>query len=214
MKKTYETYLFDWDGTLGESLGVWLNAYKKVFAQYEIYPTDLDITKKVFGDWKGPVKLGVPEEELETYNQQLLRLVNDGMIHVELSPHVTEVLQKLHQGGAKLSIITTSRRATLESCKSFQQVRHYFNPIITQDDVVHGKPDPEIIFKALHELKAAIETAVIVGDTKKDIQAGNNAGIDSILFFPPFHQPYYDEAEIFSYNPTRVIADFSELIEE
>lgn len=52
----------------------------------------------------------------------------------------------------------------------------------------------------------------MIGDTEKDIAVANNAGIDSVLFYPPEHEEFYSLEKLKEHNPTYVISDFKELI--
>ena len=53
----------------------------------------------------------------------------------------------------------------------------------------------------------------MIGDTEKDVGAANNAGIDSILFFPPEHKRFYDIDKLKKHKPTHIVSDFRHIIE-
>lgn len=211
--KNYQYYLFDWDGCLAQTLKVWLDSYKEVFAEYGLQPSESDITSKVFGDWNGPLKVGLPQNKLDGYTQKLLQLVNSRLVHVELYPHVLEVIQELHNRGKKLAILSTSKRESIEPALKRYDLERYFEVILTAENVTNHKPDPEIIDKALHLLAGHKDQAVIIGDSKSDLGAAQNATIDSILFYPASHTLFYELDKLKDYHPTHVISDFKELLD-
>ena len=72
--KKYKLYLYDWDGCLAKTLNIWLDAYKKLFSEYGIQISEQTITTKVFGDWEGPKKVGIQDNE--KFTKELLNLVS------------------------------------------------------------------------------------------------------------------------------------------
>jgi phosphoglycolate phosphatase-like HAD superfamily hydrolase len=52
----------------------------------------------------------------------------------------------------------------------------------------------------------------MVGDSASDIGAANNAGVDSILFFPPSHSRFYDIEKLKNLQPTYIIEDFRDIV--
>jgi HAD superfamily hydrolase (TIGR01549 family) len=209
--KTYENILFDWDGCLAQTLSLWLEAYKAVFAEYDVYPRDREITEKVLGDWQGPGELGV--KDIVGFGKELIKRVGQKYPKVELYDHAYEVLEILKMRGKKLALLTTSNRATLELALENTEVKKYFEVILTGDDVKRHKPDSEMIDKALVSLGGSRETSVIIGDSKHDLGAANNAKIDSILFYPKNHEPFYDLENLKLFHPTHIISNLGRLTE-
>ena len=54
----------------------------------------------------------------------------------------------------------------------------------------------------------------MLGDSEKDVRAAHNAGIDSILFFPPEHNDYYSLEELAADKPTHIIHSWRELLNQ
>jgi HAD superfamily hydrolase (TIGR01509 family) len=52
----------------------------------------------------------------------------------------------------------------------------FFNAVLTGDEVVNGKPDPEIVYKACEALSIKPQEALLIGDSTLDVQAGRAAG--------------------------------------
>ncbi len=67
---TVDTILFDWDGTLAQTLEVWLQTFKKAYSKVNVYPSDKDISSR-FGKWDAYIELGVEPKDVDTYNQHI-----------------------------------------------------------------------------------------------------------------------------------------------
>jgi pyrophosphatase PpaX len=207
--KTYENILFDWDGCLAQTLPLWLESYKAVFAEYDIFPKDKEITENVFGDWQGPGKLGV--KDIDGFGKKLISRVNRNYPFAKLYDHAQEVLDTLKMRGKKLALLTSASRTTLEPALKNTGVEKYFAVVLTGDDVKRHKPDPEMLNKALTQLGGSREMSVIIGDSKDDLGAANNVQIDSVLFYPEDHRLFYDLENLKFFRPTHIISNLSRL---
>ncbi len=57
-----------------------------------------------------------------------------------------------------------------------------FSVRVTADDVVHGKPDPEVFLKAAEKLGIAPADCAVIEDAKLGVDAANSAGMLSVGF--------------------------------
>jgi HAD superfamily hydrolase (TIGR01509 family) len=202
-------YLYDWDGCLAQTLSIWLSVYKKLFKQFHITIDEKTITNQVFGDWNGPKKFGV--KDIKAFNSLLINLVNEKLLTVALYPEAKETLLKLKNKGAKLGLITTSKRASIKPALQLHQLNNLFDVIIAADDIAKHKPNPEGVLKALQIMKINNPTqAIMIGDTDKDIKAGQNAHITSVLYYPEINKKFY-QYNIQSYE--FVISSHSEVFD-
>lgn len=96
---------------------------------------------------------------------------------------VEELLHTLKNKDVKLSVATNAptifATAMLESLK----VQELFDVIIGADKVKHSKPDPAMLHHILENYRFTHNTdrAWMIGDNSKDIEAANNAKIDSVF---------------------------------
>jgi len=95
-------------------------------------------------------------------------------------PHVQETLEALHGAGVRIGIVTSKIRKTTEMGLRLCGLASYVDTIVTIEDVERAKPDPEGIERALRELGAVGEPAVMVGDSSFDIDAAKRAGVTSV----------------------------------
>lgn len=208
--KKYQLYLYDWDGCIAKTLNIWLDAYKKLFSEYDVQISEQTIITKVFGDWEGPKKFGVKDNE--QFTKELLNLVNIGFQTLELYPNAKETLVKLKDLGVKIAIVSSSKWDSIKPAFEKNNLSKLVDTVISAESVTHHKPDPESIYKAMKECGITNkEDVVIIGDSNKDVVCGANANIDTILFYPPENHKFYDEQY---FKPsTFVITDHLNIVE-
>ncbi len=88
-----------------------------------------------------------------------------------------ELLEAVRARGARVVVATSAKRSELDGLLA----RGDFGPLIdvaaTGDDAEDSKPDPDIIGAALKKANANASDAVMVGDTRYDIEAAHRAGV-------------------------------------
>lgn len=210
MMKRYEFILLDWDGNLARTLDVWLAALK-----IPLQKRGYNFTDKQIG-----ANFAVFRERMEalgTQNVDAIIAEADEIATREspqspLYPDALVTLEKLHSLGKKIALVTTSRHEQIDPLLEKHSLHAFFDVVVCGDDVSSHKPDPEPIEKALSLLGATKDLAVMVGDSGSDIKAAHNAGIDSILFFPPEHTKFYDIEKLKQFSPTYIVADFRDIV--
>ena len=98
-----------------------------------------------------------------------------------LLPGVKELMASLKAGKYKLAVATMSGRAVVDSVLEFHGIGQYFDVVLTIDDVTKGKPDPEILIKAVDRLGGQVTRALYVGDSSHDLEAALNLGMPFLL---------------------------------
>lgn len=213
--KGYDAYLFDMDGTVSQTLLVWLEIVQATLAHYNIVADQKVIVRKVFGNAKnGLSELGVPDYDLPEVFKEWDKRAAEQMRTMKLYPDVDRVLAHLKQSGKKLALITATVRPTVEVILTATGLQGAFDVIVTGDEISAHKPDPEGILRALDELGVVKERAVMLGDSEKDIRAAHNAEIDSVLFYPPEHDDFHSLDELQADSPTYTIRTWQEMLEQ
>ena len=203
-------FILDWDGTIARTLDIWLSAYKKLFRKRGLNPLTYEITEKVFGDWQGPQKLGVTD--IETYTKELIDEVNRRYINAPLYHEAYGTIVKLKQQGKKIAIVTSSERNTVLPAIKKHRLNKLLNGFLGKEDVTAYKPNPEVIHKAMKLLNAQQNQTIVMGDTEKDIQAGKNAGVTTILFYPKINHKFYRLQKLTQTKPDYIIEHFPQLL--
>jgi HAD superfamily hydrolase (TIGR01549 family) len=179
--------LFDWDGTLADTLGAIYEANVTVMTGLEL-PFDRDLYRRHFApDWRVMYgRLGVPEDRLEEANARWWAALTDG--HTALFPGVREALERLVATGHPLAIVTAGRSDRVGAELRQLGLEPLFGAIVYGDDFPVQKPDPAPFRAALARLGLAdrIASSRYVGDTPDDMRmavaaGARGIGIESVL---------------------------------
>ena len=210
--KTYLYILLDWDGNLAKTLDIWLHACRVPLEKRGVNLSDEEIAasfgqyKKFIGDWG----LGDEADDIITETDEIAR---KKLPHVELYPGALYVLETLKEKGKKLALITTSPHLNITHLLEKYDMIRLFDAIVAADDTTKHKPHPEPLEKGLELMGGSKESAIMVGDSDKDLGAAQNIGIDSVLFYPDEHTKFYDKESLKKHNPTYIIDDFKKLLD-
>ena len=209
--KQYKYILLDWDGNLAKTLDLWLEAFRIILAEEGYHPSDEEIASSFGAVEDYFLSLGI-KDPVAVY-QRADDLGKKKLPEVELYPDALEVLIYLKEIHKSTALITASRHANIVHLLNRYNMHGLFDIIIAREDVTKHKPDPESLLVALDKLNGRREEAVMIGDSDKDVEAARNAGIDSILFYPPEHVKFYDIEKLKQFEPTYVVDDFSKIMD-
>lgn len=203
-----QTVLFDLDGTLIDTNELILASFTHTFKQY-----DLSFTRDELKEFNGPplwdtfyaINPEKAEEMVNIYREHNHRHHEE---YVTLFPNVIETIERLKANHIKLAIVTAKMREGVNIGLNITGLDRYFDTIITVDDVNHPKPHPESVIKALDELEATAQTAIMVGDNYHDIEAGKNAG----TLTAGVAWSHKGRAFLENYKPTFMLEDMTDLL--
>jgi pyrophosphatase PpaX len=187
--------IFDFDGTLADTLPVCFYAFQTVFKEFDGTEVTPDEIKAMFG----PSETGIIRENLiNTNHEQAIELYYEKYSekHRELvleNVDINDLLLFLKNKGYKLGIVTGKAYRSLMISLQLLKMDQLFDVIITGDDVVQPKPHPEGIHKALKQLQIKSSEAIFLGDSDADILAGKQAGVLTIgvHWLPNFQTPEF-----------------------
>jgi len=187
-----EAILFDWDGTLVDSLGAFHRANSTVMEAFGL-PFDVERYRSHYTpDWREMYRrLGVPHDRLDEANILWEATFADDGDAVVAFPGTVAALERLRDAGAVLGIVTAGHRDVVEP----QLARTGLGPLLTVrvfgDDLAVHKPDPEPLRLALRLAGDGHrpETSIYVGDTPTDMLmavtvGARPIGIESVLGDP------------------------------
>ncbi len=181
--KVMRAYLFDLDGTLLDSIHLILTSF---------HHTSRAHLGREFSDAYWLSGLGTPlrdqlnriarsKEELaamlETYRTYNLAH-HDAMARPY--PGTVEAVRKLHHMGVALGLVTSKLSPGAKRGVRLLGLEEELRVQVCADDVIHGKPHPEPVLKALDALAASPEETMFIGDSPHDIEAGKRAGVTTV----------------------------------
>lgn len=207
MSVKYKNLLFDFDGCLVSSIDFWIKIYKEALAEFDSYPSDKELMFHI-GDWDMWKHFGVTDEAkfVEIVNAKLGDL-HDRQVLSENAQEVLEILSPNH----KMAVVSSGVKVNILDALTKNEVDHHFQAIIGVGEVENYKPHPEPLHLAIKLLQGQQESSVMIGDSRKDLEAANNAGIASILYYPKEHENTHDLDMLMSYEPTYVVNSLLEI---
>lgn len=183
----YTYYLFDFDGTLFDTL----EANERVFIESFKY-IGVEIKKEdVLHYTRVPIpetykKLGAPKEKWDAFGHQILTLVNDQKT-IELTniyDDTYDTLLDLRLLEASLSIVTSNNiKHVKDILNKFSMGELFFDVLVGNKEAPIPKPDPQPLNVALQMLHYEGDRSDVayVGDAMNDVLAAKAAGIQPIL---------------------------------
>jgi pyrophosphatase PpaX len=168
-----EAILFDWDGTLVDSLGAFHRANAIVMETFGL-AFDLQAYRRHYTpDWREMYRrLGIPHDRLDEANNLWEATFADDGDAVIAFAGALDALERLRDQGAVLGIVTAGLREVVEP----QLARTGLGPLLPVrvfgDDLPVHKPDPEPLRMALRLAGDGHrpETSIYVGDAPTDMQ--------------------------------------------
>ncbi|WP_404457254.1 HAD family hydrolase [Oceanobacillus kapialis] len=207
-----KAFLFDFDGTLANTLPVAYYAFQQVFDMYDGKELTNEDVRNMFGPPEPEIiRENLQHQDKEEAIERFLHIYEQN--HEELvkqNQDITDMLNMLQERKYKLAIITGKSRATLDiSLKKLHMDEACFDSIITGDDVEEAKPHPEGILKTLRDLKVEKSEAMFIGDSNADMEAGKRAGLFTagVQWLPEF------QSSKFSVEPDQMYQKVSEFVE-
>jgi len=93
---------------------------------------------------------------------------------------IPELLAELRSRGVRMGLATSKRTVPLLRQVALMGWEGLFDPIITPDDVTHGKPHPETLERMQALTGLGPEELLMVGDTPFDLDMARAAGVPSL----------------------------------
>jgi HAD superfamily hydrolase (TIGR01509 family) len=113
---------------------------------------------------------------------------------LQLKPGTIELLDALQAAGCPFAIVTSTSRLTADRHLTFGGIRARFDTLVTCDDVVRGKPSPDIYLLAAERLGVRPQACVAIEDSNPGIAAAHAAGAIPIMV-PDIVQPTAETRE-------------------
>lgn len=179
--KNKSLIIFDWDGTLMDSVGLIVDAMRYAAKKHGLTVTD-EATKSIIGialvdafPMLFPNDSDKYDELLATYSEYYVKHCDND----KLFDGIKELIQDLHAQGKTLAIATGKKRKGLQRVLPNSGIQAFFTLTKTADETA-GKPNPLMLQAILSETGKTVEDAILVGDSIHDIRMANAIQMDSI----------------------------------
>lgn len=132
-------------------------------------------------------------EELHPFINQMKQVYTVDMIYQKCHPMFNHeyALSKLHQSGYKIAVCSNSVRNTIELMMERAELAPYLDLILSNEDVLKAKPDPEMYQTAIAKFGLNPNECIVVEDNPNGIQAGKASGA-SVLEVATVYEVTYE----------------------
>ena len=100
---------------------------------------------------------------------------------LRLLPGLDRLLEKAHASGIKMAIGSAAIRFNVDFVLDGLGIRHYFDAIVSAEDVVKSKPDPETFTRCATLLGADAASCLVFEDVPKGVESAAAAGMDTMV---------------------------------
>lgn len=182
---SYKLAIFDFDGTMVDSLPAIEGLLAQVVKEYELPQALFDQWRQMIGlpliDQLS-VLLADRDEDFRKQVIQRLRVLTDEMsVHSwPLFPGLNSCLEAFAHGGVTMAIVSSKFKHQIVEVLEHHNLTHYFQLVIGDGDVTRHKPDPEAVEKTLAVLNCLKAETIMIGDSIYDVQMARRAQIASI----------------------------------
>ena len=183
--------IFDMDGVLLDSEPMHQEIIYETF-QLEGIPFDKAYIQTLTGMSAFPMWEKVKHDAQRSESvEELIKFHRDYFfkrlpeVKVPLVPHVKDVLEKFKNEGKHLSLASSSGRKLIDIFTQQTNIAHYFEVIMSGDDVQYSKPNPEIFLKVAQWYGLPATQFTVIEDSTNGVKAAKSAGMQCIGFKNP-----------------------------
>lgn len=183
-KLPYKLLIFDWDGTLMDSVA-------KIVDCLKVAGTEVGFESRPESELRNVIGLGLREALSKLYPEETETMIETMAGHYRrqyldinptpspLFPGVKELLETLDNHGYWLAVATGKGRQGLDQVLDDSGLRGRFHTTRCASETF-SKPHPRMLEEILEQTGLDADDALMIGDTEYDLEMANNAGMASL----------------------------------
>ena len=209
-----KTYLFDFDGTLVDSMPTYVSSMLRILDENSISygedivkiitPLGLNGTAEYF------IKLGLDKSTDEIIDLMRKYMLDGYFNKIPAKNSVISVLKQLKNRGDSLNVLTASPHITLDACLKRLELFDLFDNVWSCEDFGTTKADPEIYKMAAEKLCKNVSEVLFLDDNYNADKTAKTAGMKVCGVYDDSSKEYVEEIKAAT---DHYIYDFAELPE-
>ena len=190
--------LFDLDGTFADTAPDLSAALNHVRSLHHLPPLPLEVTRlQASHGSAGLLKLGFnagPDDaEFPALRDAFLAYYSANIcVHTTLFPDMTKLIDILEQRGLPWGIVTNKPHRFTQPLMQALGYAERAACLVSGDTCAHAKPHPAPLLHAAKSIGIAPQNCLYLGDDKRDMDAGQAAGMKSIIALFGYIDPRAD----------------------
>jgi beta-phosphoglucomutase len=189
---SYSAYVFDMDGTLVDNMGFHIKIWSEFLASIGSPTSEEIFRSRTVGKINAEILRDLVRPDLTDAEVADLSERKEILYRKRFRPLLKEVpglmgfLGRARVAGIPIALATSAGIDNVHFVLDGLNVGAYFNALVTAEEIVRGKPDPEIFFKAAEKLGVRPETCLVFEDSPSGLEAAHRAGMQSIALTTTF----------------------------
>jgi len=207
MMHPQKAFLFDLNGTMIDDMSYHIRAWHRIVNELganisiervkeECYGKNHELLERVFpGRFSEEEKNRMSLEKEKQYQKEFRP-------HLALLPGLHDFLQQAHEAGIKMAIGSAAIQFNIDFVLDNLNIRHFFDALVSADDVQNSKPDPETFLACAARLNVSPSQCIVFEDAPKGVEAAFNAGMN-VVVITSMHTPdeFPQDKRILSFVP-------------
>ncbi len=207
--------IFDLDGTLLDSMGIWAQIDRRFLEKRGIPLPDDYVEKVTPMNYHDAAVYTIQRFTLAETEEEIIRDWVDLSVQayhdeILLKPHVANYLNQLKQQGIKLAVATAQTRELYEPALRRNQIYHLFDAFADLSEVNRGKGFPDIYLLAAKRISLSAPDCMVFEDICAGIRGAKAGGFQTCGIYDPYSE--YEKEKI-QMEADRYVTTFRELLD-
>lgn len=185
---SYRGFIFDLNGTMINDMGYHIKAWGDILnndlaaglsmaeVKEQMYGKNEELLVRIFGADR------FTKEEMNRLSKEKERRYQSAYKpHLQLIKGLEEIMEECKDEGIKMAIGSAAIRFNIDFVIDNLNIRHYFDAIVSADDVSVSKPHPDTYLACAKQLGLPAAECVVFEDAPKGVEAALNAGMDCVV---------------------------------
>lgn len=192
----FSAFIFDMDGTLIDNMGFHITIWSEFLASIGA-PTDHEtfyrrtvgkVNAEILRDLYRPDLTDAEVEQFSAQKEALYRSRFAPILHQQAISGLAPFLASVQAQGISMAVATSAGMENVRFTLDGLGIAPYFQALVTAEEVIRGKPDPEIFLIAAAKLGVPPASCLVFEDSPSGLEAAQRAGMRAVALsttFPP-----------------------------
>lgn len=182
MLENVEGIIFDLDGTIVDSMGVWQAVDEEYLRRRglslpeglnkELESMEFTETARYFQR-----RFSLPDTVEEIIAEWMDMVLDQYQNRVPMKPGLKDFLKYVREKGIRLGIASSNHADLVRAALEGHKIGGFFAAIVTCSEVAHPKPEPDVYLEAARRIQVPAEKCLVFEDIPVGIRAGQSAGM-------------------------------------